>query len=448
MKKKLRDFAATVQARLEACKPTGTGPSFEVANTAETILSEIKYVVTTGIPPFDAMAGGFPFGRICELYGLEECGKTAMCMRSAIRAQHLQISEISRGPNGERILTPLNPSKCEINVVYIDNEQSIDNDNKLIVDGQRADFIVCRTDTVDMMFKIVDQVTQAAKERIQLLEEEGIDKIVFTLIIVDTIASTSSRQELEQEWGKEDYARQPQQISAGFRQMVREINKWNVCMICTNQTRDNFKHQPTHGRRMSTPQDAEYTTFGGRALRFYASHRIFMWRSDAKYKLVPGAKFHAGYLVGFRTIKNRLTKPKREGRMVIIFDEKNGGFNALFSMLETLIFLGFAEVTNKEKQTNFTFKFKSHNVETKTFGAVAETLEEQAERPRGKPARKDKDPTIVTRAEWPSFYQAHKEDFDRLWDASIAYAFLTEGYGDDLPVVVAEDDENPSTSEE
>ena len=50
MKKKLRDFAATVQARLEACKPTGTGPSFEVANTAETILSEIKYVVTTGIP--------------------------------------------------------------------------------------------------------------------------------------------------------------------------------------------------------------------------------------------------------------------------------------------------------------------------------------------------------------------------------------------------------------
>lgn len=447
MKKKLRDLKAATLARLEACAPTGTGPSFEVADTSESILSEIRYILTTGIPPFDAMAGGFPFGRICEIYGLEECGKTAMCMRSAIRAQTFQIYEISRDAAGERVYTLLDPKRCEVNVVYIDNEQSIDNDQKLVVDGQRASFIVCRTDTVDLMFKVVDQVVQAAKERAEELEEAHVDKLVFTVIVVDTIASTSSRQELEQEWGKEDYARQPQQISAGFRQMVRAINKHNVCMICTNQTRDNFKQQPMRGRRMSTPQDSEYTTFGGKALRFYASHRIFMWRSDAKYKLVPGAKFHAGYLIGFRTIKNRLKKPKREGRMVIIFDEERGGFNALFSMFETLIFLGFIEVVNKEKQTNFVFKFKSHGIEPQTFNREPESLEEQDEKPRARSVRGPKDPSIMTRAEWPAFYAAHKEDFDRMWDAAVAAAFVTEGYGENVPVTVDGEDDGDGDGE-
>jgi recombination protein RecA len=439
VKKKLKSFAEHLKAKLVAGQPKSDGPTYEVADTSEEILSEIKYVVTTGLPPFDELTGGWPFGRVCELYGLEECGKTAMCLRSAIRAQMLQICEITR-ENGQRVYKPVDPATCEINVVYIDNEQSIDNDAKLIVDGQRANFIVCRTDTVDLMFKVVDQVTATAKERMEELAEAGIDKKVFTVIIVDTITSTSSRQELEQEWGKEDYARQPQQLSAGFRQMVRDINRYNVCMICTNQTRDNFKAQAQRGPRSSTPVETEYTTFGGKALRFYSSHRVFMWKSEMKYRLVPGAKFTAGYLVGFRTIKNRMMKPKREGRLVIIFDEERGGLHPEFSILETLIFLGFAEIVNKEKQTNFVFKFKSNKIETTTFGRKAASLEEQDEEPRGKAVRGPKDPSIMTRAEWPRFYAEHREDFDKLWAAAMTYAHATEGY-DGEPAVVLDDAE-------
>ena len=444
MKKKPKDkepdFQDEVMAALQrgAPRPKDNGKpvaTYEISRTTEHVLSEIKYVLTVGLRPFDDMAGGFPFGRICEVYGLESCGKTALVLRTAIRAQQFQICEISRQPDGNIVYTPVDPAHCDVAVLYIDNEQSVDDDSKLIIDGKQGDVILARADTVDHIFKMVEVVIQTARDREIRFTEEGNPRKQFVVVVVDTIAATSSRQELEQDWGKDDYPRQAQQISAGFRQIVRDINRHNVCMICTNQTRENIQASERGGRRirLPTPQDSEYTTFGGRALRFYASHRIFMFQIASKYKLVPGSQFSAGYLIGFRTIKNRIRKPLREGRMVIIFDDQNGGLHDTFSVLETLIFLGFAEVQNKEKGTHIVFKFMSNKIPLKTFGVdhTVTTFAEDDEKPAAKRGRGRKDPFIETRSEWPSFYEAHKEDFDALWDAAVTYAFTIEGFGNE-----------------
>lgn len=426
------DFQARVMSRLNATAPKtksdGTRPvaGYEVGRTSESILSEIKYVLRTGIRSYDDIAGGFPFGRVCEVYGLESCGKTAMVIRAAVKAQTKTICEVVRRPGGGVTYEPIDPARCDVCVLYIDNEQSIDDDGKLRVDGQNADFILTRVDTVDLLFKEVETVIDCAEELELENAAKGIDKIVFVLIVVDTLAATSCRQELEMEWGKEDYARHPAQISSGFRRLIRDINRQNVCMICTNQVRDNIKDAGMNAkRRLPSPQSSDYTTFGGKPLRFYASHRTFMHKVSGRYKLNPDDRFPAGISISFVTDKNRLRPPMREGRMVLLFGE-NGGFSDEFSMLETLINYHFAEITNKEKQTDIVFKFGSSGVQPTTFGALGTSLSEDDELPAARRGRR-KDPAIHTRAEWPDFYRDHKADFDKLWEMALQYAFTPSG---------------------
>lgn len=434
-------FQDSLRNRLIANRPQnkkdGTRPNatYDVAEVGE-ILSEIKYVVRTGIRVFDDIAGGFPFGRICELYGLESSGKTAMVIRTAAMASFKEIYKVHRTPAGISY-EKLDPDKCEVAVLYVDNEQSLDDDEKLKVDGVKADFITMRVDTVDLLFKAVDDVIKDTEARELELEEQGQQKHVFVVIVVDTIASTSCRQELDAEWGAEDYPRHPAQISAGFRQIVRDVNRFNICMICTNQVRDNIKEAGQNARRPRTPnpQDVEYTTFGGKALRFYASHRIFIWRKPWRYKLDPTADYQAGFILQFTTTKNRLRAPMREACMVLLFDPVQGGLNDLYSMLETMLHVGTAEAKNMAKQTDIVFKFQSNGLVPTTFGSTglpSTTLaEDDEEVVQVKRATRRKDPSIDIKAEWPLFYAEHKADMDRLWELTLEHVFSTKGIGEE-----------------
>jgi len=449
------DFQDEVIAKLKRTAPDGVKyGTYEVSRSNKQVLSAIKYVLTTGIRVFDDLVGGMPFGRVCEIYGLESCGKTSLVFRSAIRAQQFHIYEVERDAAGVVVYKPLNHDEMDVAVLYIDNEQSVDDDSKLTVDGTDADVILSRCDTIEMMFKMVDNVMEVAKEREARFEEAGKPRKQFVVVIVDTIASTSSKEELAQEWGKDDYPRQAAQISKGFRKLMLDINRQNVCMICTNQVRDNIKEQGQNKRPMmtSTPQDNAHVTFGGKALKFAATHRIFMYQMPTKYRLVPTAQFAAGYLVGFFSKKNRIKKPLREGRMALLFDDKIGGLNDSFSILESLLFIGqgeFAEIQNKEKGTNIAFKFARHEIPTTTFDVkeTTTTLAEDDEKPVAKRGRGRKDPSIFCRAEWPAFYEAHRADIDLLWAAAVKHAMQTEGLGVSVPHG-DEDDEQPYAAEE
>lgn len=415
-------------AKLRSMAPTGEDAcSWEISRTTDLVLSQVKYVLTTGIDSFDDEVGGMPFGRMTELFGLESCGKTAMAIRCAARAMKKHICEVIHNDDGLPEYRPLKPEECKVVVVYIDNEQSLDEDGKLVVDGEKLDVVGCRFDTTDDVFKAIDGALAYQKKRMESEAKDGIKR--FMLIVVDTIASTSTKQELDQKWGTQDFPRQPQQISRGLRKLTRKVNRFNTCVVFTNQVRTKFQENaPKKGGGQALQiRASDYTSPGGFALRFYASHRVFMYALQQKYKLIPTSQFAAGLLIGFHTIKNRLRPPLRDGRMVLLFDKKKGGFNNVLSTLENLEFLGFAEVGSETKHTDFTLKFAKNGIEPTTFGGKLETtLDEEEENPMPRRGRK-KDPGFKTRAEWPQFYADHAEDIKKLWDAAINYAMSTEG---------------------
>lgn len=415
-----------MMAALQAIAPKGEDAyTWEISRTTDLVLSQIKYVLTTGIAPFDDIVGGLPMGRMVELYGLESCGKTAMAIRCAARAMKNHISEVTHSDDNAITLKPL--AKCKVVVVYIDNEQSLDDDLKLVVDGENLDVIGARLDTTDDMFKAIDGAIGFQEKRMMLEAKDGIKR--FLLIVVDTIAATTTKQELDQKWGEQDFPRQPQQISKALRKLTRRVNQSNTCVLFTNQVRTKFSGGQQKGKQTFAIQANDYTTPGGFALRFYASHRVFMYAFDQKYKLLPDAQFSAGLLVGFHTKKNRLRPPLRDGRMVLLFDAKQGGMNNVFSMLETLVFLGFVEVAAETKHTGYTLRFKDNGIVPTTFdeAKLETTLDEDEVAPRRGSSSSRKDPGFKFRSEWPQFYANHAADVDKLWQAAVAYAMATEG---------------------
>ena len=440
----LLDFQDFMLAYMRKRAPdTKDGGIYEITSSNEEILSKIQYVLTTGNPAFDDIVGGMPFGRIVEVYGLEGCGKTALAIRSAARARQKCISEVTRDAEGNITLVPLNPDDIEVSVLYIDNERSLDDDRKLIIDGVHINVKIAYCDTVDRLFKQVDDAI-SSMETMQKMPGYR-NKKFFLVVVIDTIASTSNKQELAQAWGKIDYNRAPQQYSQGFRKLMHRVNTFNVCMICTNQVRVNFRASQQKGSGTSS---FEYTSYGGYALRFYATHRIFMHAHQARYKLVPSAQFAAGIVVGFHSVKNRIKMPMRDGKMVLLLDKEQGGLHAVFSMLETLVLLGGIEPGAKEKMCNFVCKFGRFNLVPTTFSKedTETSLDEDDEKPK-RASRSKKDIGFKYRADWPAFYQQHQADCDALWNAAINGAFVTKGL-DGLVVAEEEDDiANPALPE-
>jgi RecA/RadA recombinase len=448
---KIPDSQAELMSKLNRCAPDdNSGVLWEVCRTSEKILSSVNYVLSTGLQAFDDLVGGMPFGRIVEVFGLEGCGKSALALRCAGRARLKHIRKLIRNDDDTVAYEAIDPDTTDVNVFYIDNEQSLDLDGKITFEGQVLDILDFRCDTTDMMFKGISNVLDAAEARMDKYPE----RLLFTLIVVDTITSTTSKQEMEQAWGTQDYPRQPQQISRALARLTRRINQCNACVIFTNQVRTKFKPKGPMGRSSAPAfgvSSSDYSPGGGLALRFYATHRVFMYAMESKYKLIPTAKFAAGLQIGFHTVKNRIPqcKPLRDGRMVLLFDKEKGGLNDCFSTLETLVFLKFIECKQKEKSMDYVLKFSKSGITPTTFDATetTTTLDQDDDNPNPLPRRggSRKDPSFRYRSDWPKFLEDHRADVDKLWAAAMKYAMQTEGL--DGGVVVEEDDNEPRAEE-
>jgi RecA/RadA recombinase len=422
-KDKKADLNETILKRLRAGAPRNKDAgTYEVAMTDKEILSRIKFTLDLGVDPFDDLIGGLPFGRLCEIFGLESCGKSQLVIRAAGRAALKHIRCIEHDRIGKRV----DPKKVYVHVLYVDNEQSIDKDEKIVIDGVQIQVHLARCDTVEQLFKMADISITSVKEA----QAKDKDTIYFILIVTDTIAAVASKEEMTQEWGKVDYSRQPKSIREGFRILQRDLSRVNVCWVCTNQVGDNMKKATGGGRtvRYSTPQADDFNSPGGRALKFYATHRIFMFKVR-DYKLFPKSKFPSGMVIGFRSEKNRVLKPKREGRMVLLYgdkDGKGGGFDNLYSKLETMAFMG--AVKRGESGVGLSFRFSQFGVEPTTFSPdeVEKSLDESDDEQGTEEEDSGKDPRIRYNGDFPKFYQAHKADIDALYAACIQYAFAEE----------------------
>lgn len=224
--------------------------------------SEKVEVIPTGVMPLDFALGigGFPKGRIIDIYGLPSVGKSTICFTLISNAQKMGIT-------------------CAI----IDAENAYTRE-------YAEDFGI---DTSKLIVVSPNCLEQGA-EAIETLSKEKVG-----LIVVDSMSSMVPRALAEAEHGKPPMAMQARGISSMLLKIVPVIAKNKTCLVCINQMRVNI---------MATGYMDKYTVSGGWALKFYSSIRIEMKRKQA----INVKDEQVGYMVGFKIIKNKLARPHIE----------------------------------------------------------------------------------------------------------------------------------------
>jgi len=243
-------------------------------------------VIPTGALSLDLATGieGIPKGRMTEIFGPESSGKSTLC---------LTIAKYCQKQGGR--------------VVYIDAEHS--------VDIAYAKMIGVNVD--ELIFNQPDYGEQALDITDELVKSGAVD-----LIIIDSLAALVPKAELEGEMEKQHMALQARLISKAMRKLTAIVHKNNTAVIFINQLRNKV------GRVFGNPED----TPGGRALKFYASMRLDIRRTETLKK----GDEKTGNLTRVRVVKNKLAVPFKEAHFEIIFGKGIKRVSAIISAAEEM----------------------------------------------------------------------------------------------------------------
>jgi recombination protein RecA len=233
--------------------------------------------------------GGLPVGRITEITGLEQSGKSLVSAHLLAETQKL---------GGLAVL--------------IDTENAVSREFLEAIGVDTTKLLYVAAETVEQCFEytetIIEKVRTSSKDK-------------YVTIVVDSVAAASTEKEMEADYGKDGYATDKAIIiSKAMRKITNLIGRQKITLVFTNQLRQKMNAMP-----FSDP----WTTSGGKAIAFHASVRLRLKSMGTiKAKDSSGNDRIVGIKVRCQVVKNRMGPPLRSADFDIFFDRGIDNFGA------------------------------------------------------------------------------------------------------------------------